>query len=160
MTGPVGGGSPGPIGPLGATGPTGATGTAAAINYGTPADRSTVTTVVAIGANRTLTPAISGRVLLLAAGIAYNTTIGSATIVSAGYGTGTPPSAGSTPSYTLAGAGQNFISSSAAGQQGFSVIGLVTGLSLGISYWFDVFIQTSGGTTGGVKNVQLLVMEL
>jgi len=105
-------------------------------------------------------PTSSGRVLLLAAGVAYNTTIGSTTLIGAGYGTGTPPSAGSSPSYTAAGVAQNFISSSAAGQQGFSIVALITGLALNTAYWFDILIQTSGGSTGGVKNAQLLVLEL
>jgi hypothetical protein len=109
----------------------------------------------------TITPQVTGRVMVFIAGMVLNSTAaGDGTNVTGRWGTGTAPSNGATSGLgTQFGAIQHFIASTTAGQQGFMVMGVVTGLTLNTAVWFDVSLLavTGGGST--VKDVQIIVVE-
>lgn len=110
----------------------------------------------------TITPQVTGRVMIIIAGMALNSTAaGDGTTITGRYGTGTAPSnAATTGLGTAFGAAQRFVASTTAGQQGFICMGVVTGLSLNVAVWFDVSLLaiTAGGSS--VKDVQILVVEI
>ncbi len=183
-TGPTGfTGPPGTIGGLGYTGPTGAAGapgTAGApgatgpgqsqllYNAGTDASPTgnVSTTEKAMGLGSTfgfvITPDNSGVVLVWIGGMVLNSTAaGDGVTITGRYGTGTAPSNGDTSGLgATVGAPQHFVASTTAGQQGFIVMGKITGLTLSTQVWFDLSIVavTGGGAT--VKDVQIVVLEM
>ncbi len=110
----------------------------------------------------TITPQVTGNVVVWIAGVALNATgAGDGTNVTGRYGTGTAPSNAATSGLgTQFGAIQHFIASTTAGQQGFCVMGRITGLALNVAVWFDVSLLavTAGGSS--VKDVQIVVFEI
>ncbi len=110
----------------------------------------------------TITPQVTGRVLVIIAGMALNASAaGDGTNITGRYGTGTAPSnAATTGLGTQFGAIQHFIGSTTAGQQGFIVMGIITGLALNTAVWFDVSLLavTAGGST--IKDAQIVVFEI
>ncbi len=109
----------------------------------------------------TLTPQVTGRVAVWIAGVALNSSAaGDGTNITGRYGTGTAPSnAATTGLGTQFGAIQHFVGSTTAGQQGFMVMGIITGQALNTALWFDVSLLavTAGGST--VKDCQIIVYE-
>jgi hypothetical protein len=110
----------------------------------------------------TITPQVTGNVVVWIGGMALNSTLaGDGTNITGRYGTGTAPSNAATAGLgTQFGAIQHFIASTTAGQQGFVVMGTITGLTLGTAVWFDLSLLavTAGGST--VKDVQIVVFEI
>lgn len=108
-----------------------------------------------------ITPQVTGRVVIWIGGVALNATgAGDGTTITGRYGTGTAPSnAATTGLGTAFGLPQHFIASTTAGQQGFLVMGNVTGLTLNVAVWFDLSLVavTAGGAS--VKDVQIVVFE-
>jgi hypothetical protein len=126
---------------------------------------STTAKAMGLGGSPTsfvLTPAGSGIALVWIGGMATNTTAaGSGVTITGRWGTGTPPVNGATTGLgTQFGTPQRFVASTTAGQQGFIVMGKVTGMTVGTQYWFDISIVavTSGGAT--VKDVQFVALEV
>jgi hypothetical protein len=109
----------------------------------------------------TITPQVTGRILIIVAGMALNATAaGDGTNITGKYGTGTAPSNGAASTGTTFGATQHFIASTTAGQQGFVCMGIVSGLALNTAVWIDLELLavTAGGST--VKDVQVIVEEM
>jgi len=110
----------------------------------------------------TLTPQVTGNVVVWMGGVALNSTAaGDGTNVTGRYGTGTAPSNGATTGLgTAFGQTQHFIASTTAGQQGFIVMGKITGLTLNTAVWFDLSLLavTAGGST--IKDAQIVVFEI
>jgi len=96
------------------------------------------------------------------AGMAANTTSGGGeTDVCAYYGTGTPPSAGSTtPTGTVAGLMQHVVLVSNTSQSGFTIMDKLTGLAINTTYWFDVMISSPQGGGAYIKDVQGVALEV
>ncbi len=122
---------------------------------------STTAKAMGLGGTFTFTPDASGILLVWMAGMVMNeTAIGSGVTITGRYGTGTAPVNGATSGLgTQFSTPQRFVASTVAGQQGFTVMGKVTGLTAGVTYWFDLSIVavTSGGAT--VKDVQFVAFE-
>jgi hypothetical protein len=101
-------------------------------------------------------------VLVLISGMVLNSTAaGDGVTITGRYGTGTAPANGATSGLgTAFSIPQHFVASTTAGQQGFSIHGVVSGLTLGSATWFDLSIVavTGGGAT--VKDVQFSVVEI
>lgn len=110
----------------------------------------------------TITPQVTGNVVVWIGGMALNSTAaGDGTNITGRYGTGTAPANGDTAGLgTAFGIVQHFVASTTAGQQGFIVMGRITGLSLNTAVWFDLSLLavTAGGST--VKDVQIVVFEI
>jgi collagen type VII alpha len=167
FTGPTGAigppgsfGATGQVGSQGPTGPTGNPGAAVTTNYNSGLSRSVTgtSTWTTVGAQRAITPAVTGRVFIWASGMAYNNTVGGATNIGIMFGTGATPAPGSTPSGTLP-VQVVFIASTTAGRQGFALVANPS-LSVNTTYWFEIVITSPSSNTGGVEGCQLLVMEL
>jgi collagen type I alpha len=164
ITGPPGAGLPGPTG---YTGPTGMAGAASPFNFATFAPTDPVgnvsTVEKAMGLACAYTPSFSGRCFLICAGIALNSSgPGNGTTIQLKYGTGTAPVNGATAGLgtrVAINATQHFVASTAAGQQGFTIVALLTGLTVSTAYWFDLTLQavTAGGAS--VKDIQLTLLE-
>jgi hypothetical protein len=119
------------------------------------------TTPYMLGLNGTFTPNASGKCFIELAGVALNTTGGGGSVnISGYYGTGTPPTAGAAATGTQFGITQHIVTSSNTVQIGFTVIGIIPGLTLGTAYWFDLAISTASGTGAFVKDLQGVAMEI
>ncbi len=110
----------------------------------------------------TITPQVTGNVVVWIGGTALNSTAaGDGTTITGRYGTGTAPSNAATSGLgTAFGTPQRFVASTTAGQQGFIVMGRITGLALNVAVWFDLSLLaiTAGGSS--VKDVQIIVFEI
>jgi hypothetical protein len=166
FTGPPGsGGSTGVTGAVGPTGATGVTGAIANVGVGTVASPSgnvsTTDTAMGLGSTFVMTPQTKGSVMVWIAGMAINSTgAGDGVTIRGRYGSGTAPVNGVTSGLgTQFSIDQHFVGSTTAGQQGFVVMGRITGLTLNTTYWFDLSILavTGGGAT--VKDVQFMGIE-
>jgi hypothetical protein len=169
FTGPIGltgpPGSVGIIGPTGDIGPTGMTGpqgeldgSRSSLQSSTAAIGSITTANTAFGLTLYYTPAISGRVMVWASGVAQNT--GAATTnVALWSGTGTAPVASSTSfSGSMAGIAKRCSGSADGDWVGFSLFGLLS-LTIGTQYWFDVVASSSSGSAGSIRDVQIMLIE-
>jgi hypothetical protein len=117
----------------------------------------------ALGANAQFTPTYSTRVYVTATGRFDNVAANIEHNAMLAYGLGTPPAFN-----TILPGGAVVISSNIfylgdanAGGMALplSLIGLITGLTLGTTYWVDLFMITGGGTEY-VQNVYFIVMEI
>jgi len=173
FTGPTGytgpPGSLGAIGPTGWTGYTGMTGPQGDLSNLLSAYTASSTTPLtgigttqtAFGVGMTYTPSTTGRMMIIASGTAQQTSASNMTNVFGRYGTGTPPTSGAT-----AGLGSQFgltqhIGGSATGGDwiGFVVEAIIS-MTIGTTYWFDIAISGTGGTGAGVRDIQILMVEL
>lgn len=94
------------------------------------------------------TPALSSRAVLTIDGAIVNNTVGQNSIVNIRYGTGAGPANGVAATGTLASGGAPLYGNgSATYQPGFSKTVIVTGLTPGVTIWFDLQIVVSGGTS-------------
>jgi len=114
-----------------------------------------------VGLNGTFTPNSSGKCFIELAGVALNTTGGGGSVnISGYYGTGTAPIAGAGVSGTQFSITQHIVTNANTIQVGFTVIGIVSGLTLGTTYWIDLAISTASGTGAFVKDLQGVAMEI
>jgi hypothetical protein len=115
-----------------------------------------------LGLAGSVTPQASGKCFVVIAGVALNTTSGGGPVnISGYYGTGTAPAAGAGTSGTQFSISQHIVTSTPASQVGFTVMGIVSGLTLGTTYWFDLAISVTSGTAAAfVKDLQGVAMEV
>ncbi len=168
FTGPPGnagatgvGGSTGGAGPTGPTGAAGGGSNSASVSTPT-GNVSTTEKAMGLGSTFTFTPTTTGNIIVMIAGMALNSTLaGDGTTISGRYGTGSAPANGDTSGLgSPFGLAQRFVASTTAGQQGFTLMGKVSGLTIGVACWFDlsIFAVTAGGAS--VKDVQFVVFEV
>jgi hypothetical protein len=171
MTGPPGAGAPGPAGPTGPAGAAGATGGSGSgsniVKTGQVASPisnvSTTETAAGIGfLGAVITPLSSGRVFVIFSGMVLNSmAAGDGVTITGRYGIAPAPTSGATSGLgTQWSIPQHFIASTPAGQQGFCLQAIVSGLTLGAQAWFDITLTavTAGGAT--VKDVQFTLIEI
>lgn len=129
---------------------------------GVAAPTGNVSTVAKMmGLAGALTPQVTGRVLVIITGVALNATAaGDGTSITGKYGTGSAPANAAASTGSTFGLQQHFVASTTAGQQGFTCIGVISGLTLNTPVWFDleVVAVTAGGST--LKDVQGVMIEL
>jgi hypothetical protein len=119
------------------------------------------TTAKMMGLAIAITPQVTGRLRVIIAGMVLNSTLaGDGTNITGKYGTGAAPANGAASAGSAVGIQQHFIASTVAGQQGFTVLGVITGLALNVAVWLDLELiaVTGGGST--VKDVQWVVEEV
>lgn len=165
FTGPTGRtGPPGSVGAAstGATGPTGPVGVFQSGSGSIVAPTGPAgTTPYMIGLGASFTPNASGKCFIELAGVALNTTGGGGSVnISGYYGTGTSPVAGASVTGTQFSITQHILTSANTVQIGFTIIGVIPGLTLGTPYWFDLAISTASGTGAFVKDLQGVAMEI
>jgi hypothetical protein len=109
-----------------------------------------------------ITPNSSGKCFILIAGVAQNSTsAGNETDVTGYYGTGAAPAAGAAITGTQFSITQHLVQSATSDQVGFTVFTILTGLTLGTTYWMDLAVAAPTGSPGGwVKDLQGAVFEI
>lgn len=162
MTGPPGSGAPGSAGVTGPTGAVGASVTVASIrvNYaGQYGPYGISATSIGLGLSALYTPSKTGAVLVMLTGMARNTqgVSGASILLSARYGSGTPPSAGSAASGSEFGA-KYFSSPDASAYAGFTMFNILT-LAVGTTFWFDLALSSGSGVNAVVRDVQFVLIE-
>lgn len=108
---------------------------------------TTSTSGVMMGIAGTLKPANTGTIMVTISGYMSNTSTGGVFAVIR-YGTGAAPANGTANSGTGAGGAPQYNPSVASTQIPFSVNAIISGLTIGISVWFDLSVgcNTAAGT--------------
>ena len=117
------------------------------------------TTGLMMGLAGTITPAQTGRVLIVISGDVQNNTISDGAKFQIRYGTGSAPANAAALTGTTAGALVNMLGAAAAQRVPFSLNAVVTGLTPGTAYWIDVGLAAVTGGTAAIKNVSVSVIE-
>jgi hypothetical protein len=130
-----------------ANGGTGNSGNNRAFLQAAPADPTprTGSVMVGLGSTLSLTPTQSGVILLILSGNYANSSNSQIASVQFRYGTGTPPANGAANIGTLVGTSSRIQSVTAT--TSFTSVVIVSGLTVGTSYWFDVGQTTAGSNT-------------
>jgi len=139
-----------------------------AVDSATPADPitgTTSTTFVMTGLARTITPTTTGRVAFLVSGVLTNSTAtagdgGKAQIT---YGTGSAPANGAAVPGTATQVGnvaQTILERATASDSlGISCTAIVTTLTVGTTYWYDLAIAATTGGTAVPKQLSVAAIE-
>ena len=128
---------------------------------GNPSGTTSATAVMmGLGGTATITPLTSGKLMVMVTGMAGNSTIGDGASAQLYYGTGAAPSNAGGPTGTAAGAIKAMVASTAAGKQGFALSCLLTGLTVGVAYWFDIALLAVTGGTASIYSLDFVIIEL
>lgn len=133
------------------------------------ASASSVTTLGAgvgkmagLGSSMTITPAVTGRVLITAiAATSNNSGATFVTTIDIRIGTGTAPVTGAAISGTQV--AQNYLASNASSADlvvPASITGITTGLTLATTYWIDLSVLATTGSMGTITNITLTAIEI
>lgn len=124
---------------------------------------STVSTsgvMTGIGGTCTLTPVYSSRVRITMNGFLSNSTSGFLSSLQMAYGAGTAPTSGSSIVGTAVGSNIFYTTSANGSLSPFSLTCIITGLTPGTAYWFDLILATSNGATAAiVRNITAAIEE-
>lgn len=123
-----------------------------------PAATSAGPVMCGMGSTAKLTPVYSGRVLIVWNCQAANSSATGSTLVSMRYGTGAAPSNGAAATGTSVGSNLSQESTLANAPMAFFSSAIITGLTPGTAYWFDLTEQAGGGTAT-LSNVSFSAME-
>lgn len=142
------------------------------VSVAAPTAISSVGTLVMLGLAGSITPQVTGRVLVICTGVVGNTTAaGDGVSFQLSYGTGAAPANAAALTGTQVGSLKAFVASTTAGQQGFAASWIITGLSTptissagvtqaSTTYWLDLAVEAITGGGAVMKNVDLLAIEL
>lgn len=122
-----------------------------------PSDKAGVTTTTGkmLGLNQSFTPLSTGALLIIVTG---NVSGGSAPGLSIRYGTGAAPAHGAAPVGLVCGTQQ---SPNNGNWYGFPpIIGVVSGLIVGTTYWIDIDALMTGGGSVTYTGVSISIVEL
>ncbi len=118
---------------------------------------STTQVMAGLGSTCKITPTYSGRAMVQFQGSAYNSTTGNV-LAQIRYGTGTAPSNGAAATGTTAGNIVTATIPSATYRSPMALAAIVTGLTPGTAYWFDLGFAPNTGT-GTIENISCSIME-
>lgn len=129
-----------------------------------PSDPSTTTSLTGVmmgmGSTVSVSPSKSGILVINVSGDADNQTNGNGYQMQLRYGTGTAPTNGSSLTGTTTGSLIVGLSSNSSNRYPFSLNSIVSGLSIGTTYWFDISLASVGGGTSRVRNISFSIHEL
>jgi hypothetical protein len=137
----------------------------AAAATSTPADPAGVTSTVGVmaGYAQTLTPQVTGRLLIIFSGSFSNSTSGTGFGAGAQlrYGTGTAPIHGAALTGTAVGQ-ETYYTCNAIPSLNvpFSISNVVTGLTVGTTYWIDLAQYAIGGGSASIFNSMFMALEV
>lgn len=130
---------------------------------GNPAGTTSATPVM-MGVAMSITPAVTGRVLLLITGTALNAGGGggSVTAISLYYGTGAAVGNGvAVPGgATQLGQTKHVLTGSAGGKVGFAITKPAIGLTVATPYWFDLALTSDGANAANVYDLDIVAIEI
>ena len=126
----------------------------------TPADPASTTSTsgVMMGISGSITPANTGRVMIIISGDLKNGTNNGNTTVQIRYGTGAAPTNGNALTGTSLGGQINMTAASANQRVPFSCNSIVT-LTVGTTYWIDLALKAVSGTAY-TQNLSISITEL
>ena len=137
---------------------------------GTPADPSSTSTgspgiMLGLGGSAKITPVVNGNIMIVISGDLSNSSQSSGAMAKIRYGTGSAPAWGSSGSTgTGAGSAVNLLILGAGNTAGttapFSCNAIVTGLSVGTTYWIDLSLAQTSGGTATAADISISIMEL
>jgi len=120
---------------------------------------TTSTTLVMAGYGQTFTPSKTGRVLIILLANVNNNTAGDAVQAVLSYGTGAAPAANAALAGTQVGGTAKETSAAASASNEVALAAVVTGLTVGTTYWLDVAYSAITGGTAAISIVYALVLE-
>jgi Collagen triple helix repeat (20 copies) len=166
MTGPPGSlGAGGPVGPAGSTGPIGPTGfappgyTYSATSSGPYGPYTTSAVHLGLGGSIIHNMIGQGRALLMFTGLVRNTGGMGGVTVSGHYGLYPGPVAGSGPSGGSFGTPQRVFMANSSDWQSFTVVGIISGFTVGSTYWFDLVINSTTGNNAFIQDIEFVMVE-
>lgn len=106
-----------------------------------------------------LAPTSSTRLHVTFDGNCLNTSVGSLGTITFKYGTGAGPANGAALTGTTVGGVVSYGNGGAVYQPPFSITRIITGLTPGTTYWFDLAVSATGGTST-LTNVTCTVVEI
>lgn len=107
------------------------------------------------------TPASTGKVRVVIEGFFTNLTINDGCGAQGSFGTGVPPVANAAKVGTLFGAGNIVCTAAIAGQfYNCTLEDIITGLTLGTTYWFDIQVWAITGGTGEAAQLTATIYEV
>ncbi|MDP4288869.1 MAG: hypothetical protein Q8922_13145, partial [Bacteroidota bacterium] len=115
-----------------------------------------------MGLAGSITPNASGKVFITISGTVQNSTAGDGAYVGIDYGTGTAPANGVGMAGTAAGS-QVLFTEPGTGTPipvPFSTNAIVTGLTVGTTYWIDLIVVPGNGGTAKVSQLSISAMEM
>jgi hypothetical protein len=138
-------------------------GAGASTNPADPTGNAT-TTLTMMGLAGTFTPTKSGNVLVLFSfnGTNSTATAGDGVRAQLSYGTGAAPANAATLTGIQVGPIVTSVleRATASDLQGLSLHWLITGLTIGTAYWYDLAVSAVVGGTGQVKNIAMTAIEI
>jgi hypothetical protein len=117
------------------------------------------TKMMGLGSTVTITPSTTGRILFICSLTSINNTGGDGGLGIWSYGTGSAPANG------VAATGTGFTNFSRAtspynsSSESMSMTGILTGLTTGTAYWFDLQLCAVGGGTESVQSIGVSIIE-
>jgi hypothetical protein len=132
---------------------------AASFSPANPTGTSAGPVMAGLGATCHLTPVYGTRILLTFTMIVSNTAATGSTLVQMRYGTGAAPSNGAAATGTAIGSTLSSQSINANATLAITTHAIITGLTPGTAYWFDL-TQQAGGGTASLQNVTCTAVEL
>ena len=124
-----------------------------------PTGTTSTGAAVMMGLAGTITPVLSGRVLVVMTGTWGSGTIGDGVNVQLSYGTGAAPANADALTGTQFGSIKHLVAATVAGRAGFTVAFFVTGLTSGTAYWLDLAVEAVTGSTATIYDVDIVAIE-
>ena len=121
---------------------------------------TTSLTAVMMGLAGSITLQGSGRVLLMLSGDLQNNTTADGATVQLSYGTGTAPTNGAALTGTQVGNTESFTALTGVLVVPFAQQAVVSGLTVGTTYWLDAAVKAVTGGTASILNISLTAIEL
>lgn len=118
------------------------------------------TTSVMMGCAGTITPIQTNRLKVTICGQMKNSVAGSGVTVDLRYGSGTKPANADAVSGTVIGIEQTTVSTTAGQSAGFTIVGHVTGLTLGTAYWLDASVKAVTSGSASITGITICAEEV
>jgi hypothetical protein len=128
----------------------------------TPADPAVTTSLTAVmmGLAGTITPSVTGNILITISGDIDNATNSRGSIVQMRTGTGTAPINGAASAGTARGGAVNFFQNSGVTRAPFSLNCVLTGQTLNTAIWIDVALNSVTGGSSRIRNISISAVEI
>jgi hypothetical protein len=127
-------------------------------NPADPAPTSSTTMVMA-GLSVLYTPSLTGRVKVTVQATIANTNAGDGAEVQISFGTGIPPANDAVLAGSQAGTVAQSISPTANAAYTVTAFAVMTSLTVGTQYWFDLAYASIGGGDATISNITFLIEE-
>jgi len=107
-----------------------------------------------------ITPAVTGRVVVMISGDAFDGATGSGATLQIYFGTGSAPANGAGVTGSTAGSAVKFIAATTAARAPFALHAVITGLVVSTAYWLDVGMQATAANLATIENTSITAFEV